>query len=219
MNKNQPLFLVPPGHEIVNNWKANFQQLEQSNDELVFTVNPTIVDSGQVAWIQQMIIALQHYPHLIERMVFAVKFKFMLVDDVAVELSEDEWKMMPEVYRWFHAVSASPMAVYFINDPDARAYCLMGDILAGNNYKTHHDPNSKQTGIEFDMEQLQLIADRLFNSAWAFLMYCHATGFNPDNYINALLADFDMPFTAADVRKQYEEDVERGIQFRTVTQP
>jgi hypothetical protein len=109
--------------------------------------------------------------------------------------------------------------VYFISDQDARNYCLMGDLLVSGNFKSQPDSRSKHTGVEFDMEQLQLIADRLFHSAWALLMYCHATGFNPDKYIDALLADYDMPFTSADVRKKYDEDIERGIKFRMEAQP
>lgn len=218
MNKNEPLYLVPPGDDIVKNWKNAFQQLEQSQDVLVYTVNPTIVAQGQVAWNQQMVIALQHYPHLIERMIFSVKFKFMLVDDVPVELSEDEWKMKPEIYRWFHAMAALPVVVYFINDQDVRSYCIAGDIFASGNFKYTQDPRSNQLAIEFNEEQLQLIAHRLFNGAWAMLMYCHATGFNPDKYIDALLADYNMPFTAADVRKKYDEDIEKGIKFRVVPQ-
>jgi hypothetical protein len=152
-------------------------------------------------------------------MIFSVKYKFMLADDVPVELSEDEWKMKPEIYSWFYAMSALPIMVYFISDQDARNYCLMGDLLVSGNFKSQPDSRSKHTGVEFDMEQLQLIADRLFHSAWALLMYCHATGFNPDKYIDALLADYDMPFTSADVRKKYDEDIERGIKFRMEAQP
>ena len=216
MKKNEPLFLVPPESEVVQSWKSNFKLLEQSQDVLVFTVNPTIVQEGQVAWAQQMVIALQHYPHLIERMIFSVKFRFMLVDDVPVELSENEWKMKPDVYSWFYAMSTLPLMVYFLNDQDARTYCLAGDILASGNFKFHREARGKQLIVEFTNEQMQLIADRLFHSAWSLLMYCHATGFNPDTYIDALLADYDMPFTVADVRKQYDEDLEKGMQFRMV---
>lgn len=218
MSKKQPLYLVPPDSDIVQNWKRNFQKLEQSQDVLVFTVNPTIVDEGQVAWIQQMVLALQHHPHLIERMIFSVKFKFMLVDDVPVELTENEWKVKPEIYRWFYGMSTLPIMVYFINDQDARSYCLAGDIFASGNFTYQQDANSKQLAIQFTMEQLQVIADRLFHSAWALLMYCHATGFNPDTYIDALLADYNMPFTAADVRRQYDEDIEKGMHFRMLPQ-
>ena len=218
MSKKQPLYLVPPDSDIVQNWKRNFQKLEQSQDVLVFTVNPTIVDEGQVAWIQQMVLALQHHPHLIERMIFSVKFKFMLVDDVPVELTENEWKMKPEIYRWFYGMSTLPIMVYFINDQDARSYCLAGDIFASGNFTYQQEANSKQLTIQFTMEQLQVIADRLFHSAWALLMYCHATGFNPDTYIDALLADYNMPFTAADVRRQYDEDIEKGMHFRMLPQ-
>lgn len=218
MNKNEPLFLIPSHDPIIQSWNATFHKLEQSKDEPVFTVNPTIADEGQVAFIQQMVMALQHYPNLIERMVFAVKFKFMLVDDVPVEVSENEWKMSREVYDWFFQMNMLPVMIYFISDQDARSYCLFGDILASGNYTYHEEPDGHHKMIAFTEEQAQLIMNRLFHSAWAFLMYCHNTGFNPDKYIDALLADFDMPFTVADVRKKYDEDIERGIRFRMVPQ-
>lgn len=215
MNKEQPLFLIPPEDEIVKDWKPAFQKLEQSSDQLVFTVNPAIIAGKEVASFQQMLMALQHYPHLIERMIFSVNFKFMLVDDVPVEVSEDEWKMRPEVYLWFHEMLNLPISMFFIADGDARSYCLFGDVLALGNFKQEQDAGG-QTGLEFSMEQMQLMADRLINGSWALLMYCHATGFNPDKYIDALLADYDMPFTAADVRSKYEKDIEGGIKFRMV---
>lgn len=218
MNKQEPLFLIPPQDPIIQSWDDVFHKLEQSNDELVFTVNPTNADEGQVAFIQQMVMALQHRPHLIERMIFSVKFKFMLVDDVPVEVSEQEWKMRREVYSWFFEMSLLPVMIYFINDQDARGYCLFGDILASGDYNYQDEPGGHHKTIEFTEDQAQLIMDRLFHSAWAFLMYCHNTGFNPDKYIDALLADFNMPFTVAEVRKKYDEDIERGIQFRMVPQ-
>lgn len=213
MKKNRPLFLIPPKDAIVQNWKSAFQKLEQSQDTFVLTVNPTIIAEGEVAFFQQMIMALQHHPHLIERLVFSVDFRFMLVDDVPVEVSDDEWKRRREVYRWFFKMSSLPMAVYFIRDQDARGYCLFGDLLASGNFEHGDGTDGPNGSVGFTGEQMQLIANRLFHGAWAFLMYCHSTGFNPDPYIDALLADYDMPFTAADVRRKYEEDLERGIKF------
>lgn len=214
MNRKEPLFLIPPNDPIVQSWDAVLTKLEQSNDDLVFTVNPTNAEDGQVAFIQQMVMALQHRPHLIERMTFSVKFKFMLVDDVLVEVSENEWKMSREVYNWFYQMSMLPVMIYFISDQDARGYCVFGDFLASGNYTYEEESDGIHKMIAFTEEQQQLIMDRLFHSAWAFLMYCHNTDFNPDKYIDALLADFNMPFGVADVRKKYDEDIERGIQFR-----
>lgn len=203
---------MKPDDEIVQNWKQAFQQLSNSQDDVVFTVNPTIIAEGQVAFAQQMVIALQHYPHLIERMLFSLKFRFMLVDDVGVEISEDEWKMKPEVYNWFFQMSSLPVMVFFIRDNDARFYTLMGDVLSSGKFEYDTDPRSKNIGVKFNEAQLNLLANRLFNSARLFFMYCHGTGFDPYQYIDALLADFDMPFTAADVKKSYEEEIAIGVQ-------
>jgi hypothetical protein len=216
MKNDQPLFLIPSADPIVQAWQNNFQKLAQSHDQVVFTVNPAIVNDEEVAWIQQMVMALQHYPHLIERMIFSVKFKFMLVDDVPVELSEDEWKQKPEVCRWFYAMSSLPFVVYFIEDQDARNCCLMGDIMLSGKVASEPEADGKHAMIQFNEEQSHLLEDRLFHSAWSMFMYCHARNFAPDKYIDALLADYDMPFDAAKVRKKYEKDVEGGILFRMV---
>lgn len=214
MNNNSPLLLVPPNDPIVQKWTPAFQNLEQSQDALVFTVNPTIMAEGEVAYIQEMIMALQHHPHLIERMIFSIKFRFKLVDDVEVEVSENEWKSRTEVYSWFFKMSSLPMTVYFISDQDARGYCLFGDFLASGSFDTEDEADGLNKSVGFTEAQVQQIADRLFNGAWALLMYCHNTGFTPDPYIDALLADYDMPFTVADVRRKYEEDVVKGFSFR-----
>ncbi len=218
MNKNSPLFLVPPQDPIVQKWTPAFQNLERSQDDLVLTVNPTIMAQGEVAFIQELVMALQHHPQLIERLIFSIRFNFMLVDDVPVEVSEHEWKSRTEAYSWFFKMSSLPMTVYFIGDQDARGYCLFGDFLASGNFDAEEGSDGLHHSIGFTAEQMQLIANRLFHGAWALLMYCHNTGFNPDKYIDALLADYDMPFTVSDVRRQYEEDVEKGIAFRMAPQ-
>lgn len=212
MNKNKPFYLVKSDDEIVQNWKQTFEKLATSQDDLVFTVNPSNIAEGRVGFVQQMVIALQHYPHLIERMLFSLKFRFMLVDDVGVEISEDEWKMKPEVYQWFFEMLSIPSMVFFIKDNDARFYIMMGDVFSSGKFEYETDPRSKNLGIKFNEEQLNLLARRLFNSAWSFFIYCHGTGFDPYPYVDALLADFNMPFTAADVKKSSEESIERGVQ-------
>ena len=213
MKKNSPFFLVSPQHPIVQKWKSAFKTLEQSQDVLVFTVNPSIMGEGEVGYIQELIMALQHHPHLIERLIFSIKFRFQLVDDVPVEVSEKEWKRRKEVYSWFFKMSSLPLTVYFIADQDARGYCLFGDLLASGNFDRGDGTDGPEGSVGFTQEQMQLIANRLFHGAWALFMYCHNTGFNPDKYIDALLADYDMPFTAADVRQKYEEDAAKGIAF------
>ncbi len=143
----------------------------------------------------------------------------MLLDDIPVEISEAEWKRRPEVHSWFHSMSALPPVLYFINDSDACDYFLFGDMLASGHFCHCTGTVNRNVMTEFTEEQREVIANRVFHSSWCLLMYCHATGFNPDKYIDALLADYDMPFIAADVRKRYNEEIEKGIRFGIVAEP
>jgi hypothetical protein len=216
MSQNQPLYLVPPADPMIKSWEPKFLQLEKGNLDLIFTVNPNIVNDNEVAYIQQMVIALQHYPHLIEKMLFAVSLRFRLVDDVEVELSEDAWKTDPQVYRWFHQMYNLPLIVFFIKDHDARFYTLMGDVLAKGGLDYEMDDNGNAIGVSFNEEQMQTFAQRIYSSCWSFILYCHGIGFSPDRYVDALIADYGMPFSVADIRKECEEIIENGGAVRVV---
>jgi hypothetical protein len=216
MTKNQPLYLVPSTDPMIKSWEPAFLQFEKGNQDLAFDINCEFVDTNEVAAIQQMVIALQHYPHLIEKMLFAVVFRFRLVDGVEIWLSEDEWKLNPQVYRWFHQLHQLPLILFFIKDDDARFYTLMGDVLAGGGLDYQLDADGNALGVAFSDEQIQTLARRIYSSCWSFILYCHGTGFNPDVYIDALIADYDMPFSVADIRKECEADIEKGTAVRVV---
>jgi hypothetical protein len=47
------------------------------------------------------------------------------------------------------------------------------------------------------------------------LVYCHGSGFDPQVYIESLLADLDLPLTYKEVYEAYMEDVKKGINIRT----
>jgi hypothetical protein len=216
MNKNQPLYLVPATDPMIKSWEPAFLQLEKGNLDLAFNVNPTAVSGDEVASIQQMVIALQHYPHLIEKMLFAIVIHFRLVDDVEIQLSEDEWKTNPQVYRWFQQMHQLPLMIFFIKDHDARFYTLMGDVFAEGGLDYQMDADGNAIGVAFNEEQMQTFAQRIYWSCYSFMLYCHGTGFNPDRYVDALIADYDMPFSVADIRKECEANIEKGAAARVV---
>jgi hypothetical protein len=66
-------------------------------------------------------------------------------------------------------------------------------------------------------EQLVEVMKRLYNSCWWMLMYCHGSGFNPESYIQSLLADLDLPLTYEEVYEAYQKDIQKGLHFRTKT--
>jgi hypothetical protein len=214
-NSTGRLFLAKPGESIVKQYRANFETIAAKRDNnLVLTVEPDVIKDMQVGMMHEIMIALQHYPGLIEQLVFGIDFHFMMMEGLEIKLGEMEWKTKPAYYRWFCRLAESPVAIFFIKDNDARFYALAGDMMADGKIKARKEPHEKYTTFTPDGPQMQKIIDRLWHSCWFFLMYCHNSGFNPKIYIEALIAEYDMAFTYEDVREKYQEDVDKGIEFR-----
>ena len=47
-------------------------------------------------------------------------------------------------------------------------------------------------------------------------MFCHNTGFDPEPYVEAVLADYDLPFTYQQVKEKFDADLKKGIEFRVL---
>jgi len=62
--------------------------------------------------------------------------------------------------------------------------------------------------------QLDTIAGRVFDSCCSFFIYCHNTGFHPDHYVDALIAEHEMPFNLQAVKASYQEAVKSGFDWR-----
>ena len=60
---------------------------------------------------------------------------------------------------------------------------------------------------------MQEVCNRLFSACIFFMIYCHNTGFNPQVYIEALLAELDLPVTFEMVQERFEEDLKNGIKI------
>jgi hypothetical protein len=208
-----PVYLTPPGDKRIETHRDLLGMWANSaNKTFHLTVAVDVVKLGQVSMIQEIIMALQHYPKLIEKTIFAIDIVF--IDELKIEITPDRWKGISEPMKWFAKMNSLPCAMFFLSDHDARAYALMGDLVAGNKLPVEMRGNDQQVRIQGEM--LQEIVNRLFNACWFFMLYCHNTGFDPTSYIQAIIADFDLPFTYEDVLKKYNEDIKIGIHIRTI---
>lgn len=197
-----PFYIIEPGHPLIEEWRPWFESFEKGQRDMVFLVEPSDIQKENVDKVQHMAMALQHYPHIIEKMVFAVRFDFNLVEGMDIARSED-WKKDPTIRHFLFKMAEVPMMIFLIKDREARFFMIANDILS-----------SPQAASLMAVENLKAtIAGRLFTSCWSFFIYCHNTGFEPDIYIDALIAEHDMPFTLADVKAKYLKDVDDGIKF------
>lgn len=209
------LFMVKPDDPIIKKYKQTFDNvMTHPGDDLVLIVEPDVVRDLEVGMIHELLIALQHYPRVIDQLVFSIDFNFRMMEGLDIKLGEMEWKTQPAYYRWFHEIGKSPIAIFFIKDNDARLYTLAGDMMADGKIKAKNESGEKYSTLIFNDHQIKVFTDRLFHNCWFFLMYCHGSGFDPRIYIDALIAEYDMPFSFEEVKKKYDEDISKGIDFR-----
>ncbi|MHB8260500.1 MAG: hypothetical protein ACYDCN_03550 [Bacteroidia bacterium] len=216
---NKPIYLVNKTSPLIERYKDLAAMFENNKTfkTLVLDINPDVVSSLDNGLITELMVALQHYPHILEQLVFSFEFKFAQIADSELYFQESDWKTDKAYYRWFNKLSDSPAAIFFIHDQDARLYTLAGDLLADGKCTAQRNEGEKRSTIGFGAKEIELLCGRLFESCWFFHLYCHGSGFDPKPVIEAILAEFDLPISYQDIRKQYLKDVINGIEFRVGT--
>jgi hypothetical protein len=202
-NSDQPFYIIPSDHPLIEEWKPWFENFEKGHDDFVFLARPSDIDNGHTGKVKGMAMALQHYPHLIEKMVFAVRFDFNLMDDVDIPRSDD-WKKDSKIRRWLFNLADMPQLLFLVKDSQARFFMIADDILS----------NVKGPSFLSDENAKYTIVGRFFTSCLYFLIYCYNTGFQPDLYIDALIAEHEMPFTVNEVKDAYVYAIKDGCDWR-----
>ncbi|MEO8111043.1 MAG: hypothetical protein ABI594_13455 [Ginsengibacter sp.] len=218
MSQNEkPVYLAPASEPFIRDFDETFNRFAAADmHTLTVTVDTYSVYEGDIAMLQELIMALQHQPHLIEKLLFCLEIKFTLIENSGIHIPAASWKTEKAYYRWFHKLSASPMMIFFLNDEDARFYLLAGDMLADDLLEVATGERGKGMAA-LEGEELVEVLHRLFAACWMMLIYCHGSGFNPEPYIQSLLADLGLPLTYEQVYAKYLEDIEKGISFRATS--
>lgn len=202
----KPIYFIDPSDDIVKEFKNKFGNIvAREVTTLYVEVGIDLVEACEGTMVNELIVGLQHYPKLIDKMVFGVKFN--ILDSSGIKLLDEQWKGHPKPLLWYQKMSAIPYALFFFEDPDVRGFILMGDFLAAKNYETDGE-NTQISGAV-----LQTVVDRLFWACYYFMVFAHNTCFNPDNYIKAFLADLEFPVTYELVKERFDADLIKGIEI------
>jgi hypothetical protein len=213
-NTIAPFYFLTPGDPSISNFRNVFASFNNpATHTLALDADIRMVEAKDVAMVQQIILALQHYPHLIHKFLFCLKFTFTNLEEDNYRIPETIWKKDPIYYEWFQKMAEIPFMLYFIHDEDARLYSLMGDIIATGKVKAEETKSGKPA-FTFTPDQLDLLHNRLFHACLSLLVFCHGSGFDPGIYVRGIIASFDEPFTYEDVLCEYAKDVLKGS-FRT----
>ena len=211
LSHNKPFYLLDPKSPIIGEHYMSIAATVTSADkQLDLSVPPEVVEMMDVSGPRDIILALQHHPEYIEKMLFSMHFDFQLQEGSDLFFPETDWRMKPKYIKWFFAMSALEVMPFFMKDKEIRLYMLAGDYLAQGTSsivkETTADDTSRYKIRGACMIQL---TRRLFDSCKMFLFYCHGTGFNPKDAILAMLSDYSLPVHYADVYKQYQKDIKK----------
>ena len=211
-NANIPVYLIPENSPQISHYKELFRYLEQQETPtLSLTVQQDMVFEGEVMMLQDIISTMQHYPQLIEKMILGIELKFTEIEDSEIYFPELYWKRQVEYYRWFNKMFNMPLVLFYLHDEDARFYCLAGDMLAEQSVTTTGVQDSGgRSEIGFTRDQALILVQRLHNACWLMMVYCHASGFDPKSYIEAMIATFSFDFDISyeSVYEAYKKDIE-----------
>lgn len=211
LNMEKRLYFLPADDPAVGAWKENLELFSaHAEDKFLLKIPSEAVEMQAIYNVQEMFLALQHYPQYIEKFLFGFQFQFMEVDNSSLFYPEKYWKSENKYRTWLFRLAEFMPVFFFIKDHDARLFALMGDWLAEG--LTDINP---QTGVlRIEGEMVQKLRTRLGNICKVFYFYCHGSGFDAKDAIESVLFEYDFPGIAESVYTRYLDEVAGGIEFK-----
>ncbi len=153
---------------------------------------------------------------MIHKSLFSLELSFSAEEGSTLHIAKRIWKLEPAYYAWFNRLLDYPFMLFFLHDAEDRYYALLGDLLATGELVMDEVPQDGLTSLPLTPAQLQAIEEKLFRCCLSLLFYCHGSGFNPEIFVQGILASFEASFTFEDVLCEYAKDVLKGS-FRVLT--
>ncbi len=211
-------FIVPTDEIIADNYDFITQLAAFGIHNVSISVPVEAVNMLDTTFIVELVLSLQHFPKLLDRCMFSFEIKFTEIEGSEIFLTDDQWKGMAPPMQWFHKMSEVPFIIFFLQDPDARAYFLMGDLFSNAEIKPEEEQDNEQGQLfKLEGEMLQTVVERLFNSCVMFMLYCHNTGFDAQPFVEILLAEHDMGIPFEAIEKEYMEHIKNNHRFKIST--
>lgn len=196
--------IIAGDHPVVDYWKSIFASLESNpQSRLKITVRPSDITRKAPALIQQLLLALQHSPHIIDQLIKGIRIDFAKEEIGNEYYSIEEWGK-PIFGKWFlHLAKLFPGTVYFFSEPLARHLSLVGNSLFYNIELIQQPAGRENIANSYAEGAQQVISKRLFTASCFFGEFCYCCGKNPDEHIKLMIEEYNPAFTLQDVRDAY----------------
>jgi hypothetical protein len=208
--------LIPPNSPLLAQYDYLVEAMtDPTRNTLVLSTDPEVVESLDVDTLIEIIAVAEHFPIVLNKLLFAIEIQFRRVAGGEAYLQPGEWKASKGHYRWFRQVGeALPFSFFFLQDYEARFYCITGDYLYEGEVDIREEEGRTRPLISFSESQSQAILYRVFFGCVYFMHYCYGTEVDPQPAIEAAIAEFDMDFSFEQVSKEYRAQMDQGMVFR-----
>jgi len=197
--------IIAGDHPVVDYWKSIFVSLESNpQSRLKITVRPSDITRKAPALIQQLLLALQHSPHIIDQLIKGIRIDFAKEETGNEYYTIEEWEK-PIFGKWFlHLAKLFPGTVYFFSEPLARHLSLSGNSILYNRQSMLQSGETGNNANSLYAEGVQqVISKRLFTASCFFGKFCYCCGKNPNDYIQQMIEEYSPGFTLQEVKDAY----------------
>ncbi len=210
-------YLIPKEHQHYKAIEEAFSPMlellvQQPKKNFSLTVPANVVSSKETAFINEIVMLAQHKKEWVHRMLFGIKLKFQKSPDSEEIYEDGEWQIEKDIQLWIRKVGEGiPVSCFFLQEWEARYLCITGDIFADDRMKILDYRDDGRLQLETTVEDQRVIIDRIADASKMFLFYCHPSGFDPKQAIEAILAEFKIPLEFEMIKEMYDEEVRNGI--------
>ena len=197
--------IIAGDHPVVDYWKSIFASLESNpQSRLKITVRPSDITRKAPALIQQLLVALQHSPHIIDQLIKGIRIDFAKEETGNNYYTIEEWEK-PIFGKWFlHLAKLFPGTVYFFSEPLARHLSLAGNSVLYNTQSIMQMTGKENKTDVLNLEGVQqVISKRLFTASCFFGKFCYCCGKNSDEHIQSMIEEYHPQFTLQEVKDAY----------------
>ncbi|MBI5216284.1 MAG: hypothetical protein HY960_11075 [Ignavibacteriae bacterium] len=212
-------YIFPSTHprfqEYLTRFRPAFDVITQQKNSVVeLRITPEVIISLDNSKWSSLIALSQHKREWLEALMLNCQFTFHKDAELTQPYKEGEWQRNPDIQSWLRNLGMTvPFSMYFLRTPEQRFISVVGAMLSSDKTIITETDQENVAQFQFTPEQLRQLDRRVGEGSVLFLHFCNGTGVNPKPAIEALLAEFQVPFNYDIVYEQFQKDLKVGFEW------
>lgn len=216
----EPFYLIPSDHPLLEEYKPSIDRymsgILSEGTTMHLVVPPDVVEAGVVSTVQEMFQVLQHYPELLEGLIFNISIKFQIPG--TDEYYEDyDWLDATHIAWLYKLMNTCSIIVLFVQDPMQQLLGLMGDLILQDQSIMERITAQENTEYKLTAEQMSILDQRLFEACRYILVYLYGSGIDPKKYILEMLDAYKIKFPYHVLLEVHQDDIKNGRTFSFIS--